>query len=181
MAKKDEFGLTANWRKFADFVMSDPERNGTKAYQAAYPKSSAAAARSSAPGLLAKPSVAAYIGMRDEKNHKKAGITQEKVLNAVGGVAFQDVRLLYNEVGELLPVHKLPDEAAAFIAGVDIQTTRDKDGVEEIVKKYKANDRIQALTLLMKNLGMLTDRHAEPAKAGPVIINFVDAVPPKAD
>ena len=181
MAKRDEHGLTTKWRVYADALLSDPSRNQGKAYQAAYPGTSAKTARERGSKLSTNVNIKAYLDKTDAKNHEKAGITQEKILNAVGGVAFQDIRLLYDEHERLLPVHELSDEAAAFISGMDIVEMRDKDGIEESVKKYKSSDRIQALTLLMKNMGMLSEKQAEPEKAAPITINFVDAIPPAGD
>lgn len=63
--------LSAAHRKFAHAYAL--EANGTKAYLAAFPKSTPAAARSSAPALLAKDSVKAEIKRVRDAADKKAG------------------------------------------------------------------------------------------------------------
>lgn len=96
----------------------------------------------------------------------KCAITQQKVLQELAKVGFSDVRKLYDQFGNLKPIHELDDEAAACLAGVETESKSCKSGDEEddqvivtTVRKVKRWDKIRALELIGKQLGMFVDSH----------------------
>ena len=61
MAKLNQHGITDKQQVFADAYLCDPELNATKAYMAAYPKSSAKSARVQAAKLITNNNIKKYI------------------------------------------------------------------------------------------------------------------------
>ena len=98
---------------------------------------------------------------------QRTEITQDRVLKELARIAFFDLRKLYREDGSLKSMHELDDESAAVLAAVDVVETKGnaaiggEDGlrhVPEYVKKVKIPDKVGALGLAMRHLGMLKDK-----------------------
>lgn len=117
--------------------------------------------------LLKKTSVAEAIAAAQQKRAERVEITQDRVLQELARIAFFDLRKLYREDGSLKAMHELDDDAAAVLAGVDVVETKGnaavggEDGIRhvaEYVKKVKIPDKVGALGLAMRHLGMLKDK-----------------------
>ena len=93
---------------------------------------------------LKKPSIRKYIDDLDEEFKMARRITAERVLNELARIAFFDVRKLYDEVGELKPLHEIEDDIAAAITAIKY----DKRGN----KIVESASKIEALKLLGNNL-----------------------------
>jgi phage terminase small subunit len=112
--------------------------------------------------------------------YARADITVERVLEELRRVAFSDMREIASWGGSdgvrLLKSDMLTDEAAACIAEVVDHTKSrvelgggDKAAVAEILDRQvrvKLHDKMAALTLLAKHLGLLTE--PEEAKERPL-------------
>lgn len=107
--------------------------------------------------------VAAKMAEREERTH----ITSDRVLQELSRIAFFDLRKLYREDGSLKAMHELDDDAAAVLAGVDVVEMAGGAGVggegglqhvPMFTKKTKIPDKVAALSLAMRYLGMLTDK-----------------------
>lgn len=118
------------------------------------------------PRLLGNVAVSAAIQEGQAKRLKKLDITAERVLSEMATIAFSDIRNVFDDRGNLRLVNELPDDVAPAIASVEVareRVTRLGDGdsgikVEECVIKVRAWDKVKALELLAKNLGLLKDR-----------------------
>lgn len=124
---------------------------------------------------LRKPEISAAIQAAKEARSERTHITQDRVLQELARIAFFDLRKLYREDGSLKAMHELDDEAAAVLAGVDVVETKGnaamggEDGlrhVPEFVKKVKIPDKVAALGLAMRHLGMLRDKVEHTGKDG---------------
>ena len=104
---------------------------------------------------LEKPQVVAAIAAALERRSKKTEITAERVLRELATIAFSDARALYDEHGNLRPIHELDDDAAAALAGIDAEETR---GGLAVLRKVKRWDKAKALELLGRHLGMWNDK-----------------------
>jgi phage terminase small subunit len=130
--------------------------NGTKAaIRAGYsPKS----ARVTASRLLTNAAILAAINQRLERAAEKAEITIERVLKEIARLAFGDVRKLYDDAGNLKPIHELDDEAAALLAGIETEQIYEGRGKERehvgTLKKVKLRSKERALEMCMAFLGM---------------------------
>lgn len=110
--------------------------------------------------LLTKNNVSAEIQRKMAERSVRTGITQDHVLQELANVAFSRgsdyARVVYRGgiAGvELTPTDTLTDEQKAAIAGIKETQT----GIE-----VKAYDKIRALELLGKHLGLFADRNAAP-------------------
>jgi phage terminase small subunit len=153
--------LTEKQQRFADEYLID--LNATAAYKRAGYAADGNSAEVSASKLLRNPKVAAYIAARQKKLQDKLEITQERVLQEYAKLAFLDPRKFYDENGNLIPVHQLPADVAAALAGMEIVTARtgkDAEGNPEYedVKKIKFIDKKGALDSLSRTLGLFKDK-----------------------
>lgn len=90
---------------------------------------------------------------------RAVGITAMRVKEELARVAFASAADLYDEDGNLLAIHDLPDAVAATITGIDVEVqkklAKGEDGgpvVEEVVtKKIKRADKMAALALLARH------------------------------
>ena len=110
---------------------------------------------------LKKPDIAKAIQAEMDKRGKRTEITADKVLQEIAKLGFADIRRVFNEHGQLLPVHMLPQEVAASISSIEVVTTRipGSDPVEvEHTSKIKFWDKRGSLELLGKHLKLFTDK-----------------------
>lgn len=119
--------------------------------------------------ILAREDVQAYLSTRQKELQEATGITQKRVLEEYGKIAFSDMRKFYTEDGALKNVRELDDESAAALAGVDVY--EEKTGEEDVevigvTKKIKLHDKIRALDALGKHLGMFKNIHEITGKNG---------------
>jgi phage terminase small subunit len=112
--------------------------------------------------LLAQPHIAAAVEAKRKKLADKFEVTQERIRAELAAVAFGDLRLLYDESGELRSIHELSPEVAAQLAGVEVEELFAGRGEKRKqigrVRKVKRWDKVRALELLGKDLGMFADR-----------------------
>ena len=111
---------------------------------------------------LKKPEIRAAIDAGLAKLSGKIEITAERVLRERARLAFFDPRKLFTEKGEPKAIAELDDDAAAVVAGLDVREEFEGNGEDRAlvgsVKKWKISDKVAALTLAMRHLGMLDDR-----------------------
>lgn len=132
--------------------------NGGNAAQAAieagYSERSAA---STASEILKYPNVAALLAELNDKLKERAIVTKEQIAAELVKIGFSDIRQVFDAEGNLLPVHKIPDTAAAALAGVDVDQLwgMTEDGKSEIgqTKKVKMWDKLKALAQLTELYG----------------------------
>jgi phage terminase small subunit len=127
--------------------------------------------------LLTNVSVRSAIEEAQNKRAERTEITQDRVLQEIARIAFFDVRKLYREAGGgLKDPDELDDDAAAVLVGVDVTEERgdSPDGGKVVIghtKKVKLADKVAALTLAARHLGMLKDKtELTGAGGGPVQI-----------
>lgn len=137
--------LTGPQRKFCELYAVD--KNGTAAYRVAYPKSSEAAARSSAATLLAKPNIQAEIDEIRRKGAELAGsaaLTLAEVHSFVARAVRARVAKLEADSDLWVSIkrgkdgteYRLPDKLAAIARWCDLQGEGSEAG---------ANDALSAM------------------------------------
>jgi phage terminase small subunit len=144
---------------------------------------SAKTAYSQAFDLLRKPEVQQAIAAAQKEREQRTHITQDRVLQEIARIAFFDLRKLYRDDGSLRQPHELDADAAAVLAGVDVVEMAGgadfggADGVKHVpmfTKKAKVFDKVAALTLAARHLGMLTDKTEHTgAGGGPILTGTV--------
>ena len=76
-------------------------------------------------------------------------LTEFRVLEALGWMAFGNCQMLVAPDGRVLELHELPDEVMAFM---QMETRYRRGGVFEVILRQV--DKLRPLTLLARRLGM---------------------------
>lgn len=171
--KKGVVLMTNKQKAFVDEYLID--LNATRAYKAVYKNvKSDDAARASSSKLLTNANIKVYVEKRMKDREKRTEITQDKVLNELAQIAFangsdfakvvekpvlkEDGSVLldpvtedpiYYKTVEMALTDELPEEKRKAIAGIKMG----KNGIE-----VATCDKVRALELLGKHLGMWTER-----------------------
>jgi phage terminase small subunit len=119
---------------------------------------SEASARSRGCNMLAKASVQAAVQALVQQRLNRNLLTADRVVQEIARLAFSDVGNLYDEQGLLKSPRDLDPDTRAALASVESVEDRLIAGVS--TKKVKMYDKVAALTLAAKHLGMLVDRVA---------------------
>ncbi|ANU47748.1 terminase small subunit [Enterocloster clostridioformis] len=153
--------LTPKQKIFADEYLID--LNATRAYKVAYPKvKKDNVAKAAGSRLLTNVNVATYIDERMKEREKRTEITQDMVLKELAKLGFFDIRKLFDSNGKPVDISMLDDDTAACIAGLEVVDYFEGAGEDRefagYVKKYKLSDKLKALEMLGRHLGMFKDK-----------------------
>jgi phage terminase small subunit len=102
------------------------------------------------------------------------------VMREYARIAFADVRNIFGSDGNLKQISELDDDTAAVIQGIDVVSVGNAMVGEGQVLKIKMADKIRALDMLSKHLGI--DGKADDggeSKDRQITINIVDAKKPE--
>lgn len=165
--------LTEKQKRFCNEYLVD--LNATRAYKKAYPSvKKDETARANASRLLTKANIKEYIDKRIKDRQKRTEITQDKVLNELAAIAFSNgskyakvvERKAYDEEGK--PVVDYETGKQLTYKTVEFKNTDDltedeKKAISSIHKgrdgmKVETYDKMKALELLGKHLGMFKDK-----------------------
>ena len=113
-------------------------------------------AGSQGPRLLENEKVRSYLKKQIDKRAKRTEITADRVLQEIANIAFANsddfVRIEEGKFGKtvkILASKDIPEDKKAAVAGV-------KEGANGI--EVKLNDKVKALELVGKHLGMFNDK-----------------------
>ena len=124
------------------------------------------------PDRPAKPALRALIDRKIADMSRRTGITAERVLRELATIAFADITDIVDpNTGKLLEDVARSDSAA--VAGFRI-----KSGDDYTEYETKMCDKLKALELIGKHLGMFAD-NINVSGAVPVIIDDIGADPPE--
>lgn len=125
---------------------------------------------------LEKPQIRARIDKALAEQSKRTGVTADRVVRELARVAFVNSQDVIDFDSATIKSGADRDDTAA-IASVKVKTipTADGDGVE---REIKMADKLKALELLGRRLGLFTDN---VNLSGEGVIQIVDNVPDKAD
>lgn len=107
-------------------------------------------------GLLQNPLVSAAIAEAQARRERRTEITQDRVVAELAKIAFGNIRDVMEWGPDGVTVRsseELTDGQAAGVAEVSKSTTRDGGSL-----KLKRHDKVKALELLGRHLGMFTDK-----------------------
>lgn len=122
--------------------------------------------KSKAWAIAHRPDVQARVQELIEQRFSKVSITAERTMKELARIAYADIRDLYDENGDLLPVHMLPDDVAATVARIEVEIESRDDGdaiaggampgskasrTLVITKKIRQSDKMAALALLARH------------------------------
>lgn len=88
-------------------------------------------------------------------------IDPDRVLREAGRLAYSDIRELFDENGNFLPIKKWPDDVARAVASVEVvkKNVTTGDGKVDDVLKVRLWDKPGKLQNLMTHHGQLTQKH----------------------
>lgn len=89
-----------------------------------------------------------------------ADLTPEMVMRELKRIAMQDIRPIFDEDGNLKPIHMLDDDTAATIASVDVEVKwqgKGDDAVPVTTKKVRRVDKMAALGILARHFKIVGD------------------------
>lgn len=119
-------------------------------------------AYSQAHELLKKPEIQAAIRELEADSSMRTAVTKDMVIKELARVAFVDPRRLFEDNGTAKDITMLDDDTAAALASVEIFEEFDYNNGEKefsgYTKKFKWSDKLRALEMLGKHLGMFTDK-----------------------
>lgn len=105
---------------------------------------------------LAKPNIRACIDKEIAERSKRTGINQDRVIRELARLAFVNANDVIDMEEATLKDGATEDDTAA-IASVKVKTIPTKEG-EGIEREIKLTDKLKALELLGKHLGMFKDK-----------------------
>ena len=165
--------MTDAQKRFCDEYLID--LNATRAYKVAYPdckKDETANAASSR--MLRNVKVQEYISEKQQEIEKRTEITQDKVIKELANIAFFNIRNIYNNNGTLKAIKDINEETIRAISSVKVLqkagamkisiNMEGKDNevpiehIKEQTIEFKTNDKVKALELLGKHLGMFKEK-----------------------
>jgi phage terminase small subunit len=160
VASRDEHGLTAKQRAFADLYRAaeDPSLRGNAA--ACYRQVYGVGMKSSeahGPRLVGNGRVRAYLAKHAAKTAAEVEVTSERVLKEIARIAFLDPRRIYAPDGSLLETHEWQDDIAAAVSGIETMERQVGDGTEVVTKKVRFWNKNTALEQLTKILQTIKD------------------------
>ncbi|HXJ44070.1 MAG TPA: terminase small subunit [Bryobacteraceae bacterium] len=90
---------------------------------------------------------------------EKAKLTAQRVLDEIALHSFSNVQDLFDEAGNLKPIHTLTREQAACISSLEVikKNAQAGDGQTDIVHKVKVVEKTKSLEMLAKHFALLTD------------------------
>ena len=151
---KDEDGLNPKQAIFVREYLID--KNATQAaIRAGY---SAKTADRIGPELLGNSCVEAAVNRNLIKQQERTEVTADRVLRELAAIAFADTRKLYREDGSIKSPGELDDRTASALAGIDTEERDGEDGYRAYTRKVKQWDKVKALELLGKHLGLYPTR-----------------------
>ncbi len=154
-SRKQVEELDDKQRRFVCEYLKD--YNQTRAARAAGYKSAATMGAK----LLKNPVISQLIGRAQYENIKRSRLTRDRVIEELTNIALLDVADLEDEEGNvvLTNLRQLPQHVRRAVKYVDVQQIRDKKGrvIGQQARVYPL-DKLDALKLIMKHFGMLTDK-----------------------
>ena len=142
------------------YVLADPEFDMTAACRKAGYKSPASVATK----LVKNPVFAKALGKAIHERIERTKITADRVLHELGLVAFSNIQDLMNSVKDGINLADLPENVGRCISSIKYKTVKEEDGKggfksTRVVDEVKLWNKLDALTLLAKHLGMITEKH----------------------
>jgi phage terminase small subunit len=122
----------------------------------------ASSARLHASRQLRKANAQREIQKHVREREERLEVSEEKILQELAAVAFFDPRQLFDERGNVKPIHTLDEHTAKAIAAFNCMNlykgTGEKRNCVGQLWKFRFENRLRALELLGRQLGLFTGR-----------------------
>ena len=109
--------------------------------------------------LLQEPKVRALVDQVQAEQRQRSSLTADRILEELRRVGLSDLRQVFDQHGNLRPIHEWDDSTAAGIASVEVvmKNAAAGDGKVDRVLKIKLWDKTKALNDLARHFALLTD------------------------
>lgn len=122
--------------------------------------------------MLQLDEVKQYISELRDGQSERTMVTADRVQAEIARLAFSDIRDYYDKDGQLLSPKQLSDDAAAALAGIEVDEIFDKKGNKlGETKKVKLYDKLNALDKLARRLGMFSEDNSQKQSTFQLLIN----------
>lgn len=110
--------------------------------------------------LLRNAEIAEAVAKGKGQQLERADLTAARVLEEIRRLSFSDVRGLFDDHGNLRPIHTLTPEQSAAIASIEVvkKNLTAGDGQMDTVIKFKVWDKTRSLEMLAKHFALLTEK-----------------------
>lgn len=164
--------LTHKQQRFVSEYLVDG--NAAAAYRRAGYKADGHASEVNASRLLRNAGVAQAVRAAEAERSRRTGVTADRVARELALVAFGRARDAYREDGTLRDPSEWGEAADAALAGVETLEEYAGEGEARRLsgrcRKVRRWDKVRALELLGKHLGMFVDRHEVTGKGGGEVV-----------
>ncbi len=131
--------------------------------------------------MLLKASIQAEIKRLLTPAEEAAGLSADRLCKEIGRLAYSNLQRLYDERGEFIPIHKLPEEVAACISGIDYDDGMVLNEKGEMVpcryiKKIRLWDKNKAHDLAARILKLLKDDEGKDSGNLPDVLAYLKGV-----
>jgi phage terminase small subunit len=134
-------------------------RNGGNATQAAISAGySPRTAKVQGSALLSHPDVARELERARAAAAERIEASAERIVLELARLAFLDPAGMFDEAGELLPIHRMPADVRRCISSIDVEERTDALGRAVRTRKVRIHSKADALRLLAQIRGMLVER-----------------------
>ena len=110
-------------------------------------------ARSQGQRLLTNVDIQNFLRTLKSEIVERNNITIDKYVNILDQLATFDIADIYDEHGNLKPVHEIPEDARMAIESLESDEFREKGILISVTKKVKMTNRRSAIDILLKHLG----------------------------
>ena len=128
--------------------------------------------------LLKHPKVREAVAAAQRERAERTAITADAVLEELWRIARSDITKALDGKGNLLPVSEMPPEAKAAIASLDTDELFEGKGDERtqvgLSRKVRNWDKVKALELVGKHLGMWKDKVEVSGEGGQALSISID-------
>ena len=96
----------------------------------------------------------------EAKAREEYKLTAQRVLEEIALHSFSNVQDLFDEAGNLKPIHTLTRAQASAISSFEVikKNAEAGDGVTDLVHKVRVVDKLKTLELLAKHFALLTEK-----------------------
>ena len=109
---------------------------------------------------LTGPDIRAAIDGAQSKQFEAAGVSASRTLQALTQIAFLDITAVFDDDGHLRPYGELTPAQRAQISTISRRRRKKEGGGTEVTYAIRLWDKVRALELLMKGLGLLNQHVA---------------------
>ena len=150
--------LTAKQKRFVEEYLVDLNASRA-ALRAGYTRAEAGRR------LVTQSHVSEAIKYARKERSERTQVTQDRVLQEEACIAFSDIRDLFDEQGELIPKHELPERVRSALSSYDVSEKIDRYGNQVTNIKIKFWDKGRALERVSRHLGMYEKDNTQGGQA----------------